>query len=86
LSFTEPWLFDIPLSAGAELYKWDYEFDEYDKDSIGGKLRFGYPLYDYVRGYLTYTLDLTNIHNVADDAASSIQNDEGEHLKSSISP
>ncbi|MCK7503936.1 MAG: BamA/TamA family outer membrane protein [Desulfobacterales bacterium] len=55
LSFTEPWLFDIPLSAGVELYKWKYEFDEYDKDSIGGKLRFGYPLYDYVRGNLTYT-------------------------------
>jgi outer membrane protein insertion porin family len=84
LSFTEPWLFDIPLSAGAEAYKWDYEFDEYDKDSIGGKLKFSYPLYDYIRGYLTYTYDFTDIRNVDEDAAESIQRDEGRHTKSSI--
>ncbi len=86
VNFTEPWLFDIPLSAGVELYKWDYEFDEYDKDSIGGKIRFGYPLYEYVRGTMTYTLDATDIRHVEEDAATSIQNDEGYHLKSSISP
>jgi outer membrane protein insertion porin family len=84
LSFTEPWLFDIPLSAGAELYKWEYEFDEYDKDSLGGKLRFGYPLYDYVRGNLIYTYDFTDIRNVDEDAAGSIQRDRGQHTKSSI--
>jgi len=84
LSFTEPWLFDIPLSAGAELYKWDYEFDDYDKDSIGGKTRFSYPLYDFIRGYFTYTLDYTDIRNVDENAALSIKKDEGTHLTSSI--
>jgi outer membrane protein insertion porin family len=84
LSFTEPWLFDIPLSAGAEAYKWDYDYDEYTKDSIGGKLKFSYPLYDYIRGYLTYTYDFTDIRNVDEDAAESIQRDEGQHTKSSI--
>ena len=86
VSFLEPWLFDTPLSAGIELYKWVYEFDQYNKDTLGGKLRFGYPLYEYVRGNLTYTLDLTRIGSVDEDAAPSIQSDEGEHLKSSISP
>jgi outer membrane protein insertion porin family len=86
LSFTEPWLFDIPLSAGAELYKWKYEFDQYDKDSVGGKLRFGYPLHEYVRGSATYTLDVTDIRNVDPEAASSIQDDDGLHVKSSIGP
>jgi outer membrane protein insertion porin family len=86
LSFTEPWLFDIPLSAGVEAYKWDYEFDEYDRDSIGGKLKFSYPVYDYVRGYLTYNYDLSDIRHVSDTAAESIQQDEGRHIKSSISP
>ncbi len=84
LSFTEPWLFDIPLSAGAEAYKWDYEFDEYHKDSIGGKLKFSYPLYDFIRGHLTYTYDFTDIRNVQEDAAESIQRDAGRHTKSSI--
>ncbi len=84
LSFTEPWLFDIPLSAGVEAYKWDYEFSDYDKDSIGGKIKLGYPLYDYIRGYFTYTLDFTDIRNVDEDAASSILGDEGRHIKSSV--
>jgi outer membrane protein insertion porin family len=84
LSFTEPWLFDIPLSAGVEAYKWDNEFDEYTKDSLGGKLKFSYPLYDYLRGYLTYTYDFTDIRNVEEDAAASIQGDAGQHHKSSI--
>jgi outer membrane protein insertion porin family len=84
LSFTEPWLFDIPLSAGAELYKWKYEFEDYDKDSIGGKLKLGYPLYDYIRGYLTYNLDYTDIENIDEDAAASIKRDQGDHVKSSV--
>ena len=84
LSFTEPWLFDIPLSAGAELYKWEYEFDDYTRDSIGGKLRLGYPLYEYVRGNVTYNLDFARIGSVDENAAASIQQDEGHHVKSSI--
>jgi outer membrane protein insertion porin family len=84
LSFTEPWLFDIPLSAGADLYNWSYDFSTYDKDSIGGKLRFSYPLIDYTRGYLSYIYDIADIQNVSDNAANSIKADEGKHIKSSI--
>ncbi|MGD9322456.1 MAG: outer membrane protein assembly factor BamA, partial [Desulfobacterales bacterium] len=61
LSFTEPWLFDIPLSAGADLYNWNYRFSDYNKDSIGGNLRLGYPIIDYTRGYLSYNYDIANI-------------------------
>ena len=84
LSFTEPWLFDIPLSAGADVYNWNYSFSTYDKDSIGGNLRLGYPLIDYTRINLTYTYDIADIKNVDEDAANSIKNDAGENIKSSI--
>jgi outer membrane protein insertion porin family len=84
LSFTEPWMFDIPLSAGADIYNWKYDFSTYDKDSIGGVLRLGYPIIDYTRGYLSYNYDIANIKNVDDNAADSIKNDEGENIKSSI--
>ena len=84
LSFTEPWLFDIPLSAGADVYNWNYNFSTYDKDSIGGNLRLGYPLIDYTRINLTYTYDIADIKNVDEDAANSIKNDAGENIKSSI--
>jgi outer membrane protein insertion porin family len=84
LSFTEPWFLDIPLSAGADLYNWNYSYPDYDKDSYGGKLRLGYPLFDYTRGSLTYTYDLADVKNVDDDASSSIKRDAGENIKSSI--
>jgi outer membrane protein insertion porin family len=84
LSFTEPWLFDIPLSAGVDVYNWKYEFSSYDKNSIGGNLRFGYPLFDYTRGYLTYGYDIANITDVDDNAANSIKSDEGKNIKSSV--
>ncbi|MFO7709149.1 MAG: outer membrane protein assembly factor BamA [Desulfobacterales bacterium] len=84
LSFTEPWLFDIPLSAGAELYSWEYEFEDYTRDSLGGKLRFGYPLYENLRGNVIYTLDFARIGDVSDDASTSIKQDEGSFTKSSI--
>ena len=84
LSFTEPWLFDIPLTAGASIYNWRYQYSTYDKDSIGGNVRLGYPLIDYSRILLTYTYDIANIKNVDDDAANSIKDNEGENTKSSI--
>jgi len=84
LSFTEPWMFDIPLSAGADIYNWNYDFSNYDKDSIGAVLRIGYPLIDYTRGYLSYNYDIADIKNVSNDAANSIKNDEGKNIKSSI--
>lgn len=84
LSFTEPWLFDIPLSGGADVYNWQYSFSTYDKDSFGGNLRLGYPLIDFSRIYLTYTYDIADITNVEEDAADSIKRDAGENIKSSV--
>jgi len=84
LSFTEPWFLDIPLSAGADIYNWNYSYPDYDKDSYGGKLRLGYPLFDYTRGSLTYNYDLADVKNVEDDASASIKRDAGENIKSSI--
>jgi len=84
LSFTEPWFLDIPLSAGGDLYSWNYSYPDYDKDSLGGNLRLGYPIFDFTRGSLTYTYDKADITNIDDDAATSIQQDAGENTKSSI--
>jgi outer membrane protein insertion porin family len=86
LSFTEPWLFDKPLSAGFDIYNWNYSYPTYDKASVGGNLRLGYPVYDYTRGYLTYTLDRAEISNVEDDAPDSIKDTQGINVKSSITP
>jgi outer membrane protein insertion porin family len=85
LSFTEPWLFDKPLSAGIDLYNWEYEYDEYTKHSTGGKLRFGFPLgIDFTRGTLAYTYDNAKISDVAETASLIVKDIEGENLTSSM--
>ncbi|MBT4364400.1 MAG: outer membrane protein assembly factor BamA [Desulfobacteraceae bacterium] len=53
LSFTEPWLFDMPLSAGVNLYNLKVRYDTYDVDSIGGGFRFSYPVFDLTRASLS---------------------------------
>jgi outer membrane protein insertion porin family len=84
LSFTEPYIYDIPLSGTVKLYNWLYAYDTYDKDSTGGSLGLGYPVFDYTRLSSTYTYDHSIITNVSDDASSSIKDIEGKNIKSSI--
>ncbi len=85
LSFTEPWLFDERLSAGIDLYSWEYEYDEYTKDSLGGKLRLGFPLWlDFTTGLATYTYDDAYIYDVSENASQVIKDMEGTNITSSL--
>lgn len=84
LSFTEPWLFDIPLSAGFDLYNWDRDYDTYDRESVGGAVRFGYPVFDYTRAYLSYRFDVSEIEDITEDASRDVKELKGENTTSSV--
>jgi outer membrane protein insertion porin family len=86
LSFTEPYIYDIPLRGTILLYNWQYDYDSYDKDSFGAGLKLSYPVFNYTRGSLGYIYDWANITNISSDAASSIKELKGENIKSSITP
>jgi outer membrane protein insertion porin family len=86
LSFTEPWLFDIPLSAGFDLYDQYRDYSTYQVNSIGGSIRFGYPIFDYTRAYLSYGYDISNLTNLTDAASSYFKDMAGQHTTSSITP
>lgn len=68
LSFTEPWLFDIPLTAGARIFNWAKEYDAYDRDSRGGSIWFGYPIFKDMRINLTFSHDLAKLNITDPDA------------------
>ena len=85
LSFIEPWLFDKPLSAGIDLYNWEYEYDEYTKDSNGGKLKLGFPLgLDFTRGSAIYTYEDAEIRDVLETASQVIKDMIGRSVTSSL--
>jgi outer membrane protein insertion porin family len=61
VAFTEPWLFDIPLSATISAYDQEKEYIDYDRDSNGASLGFSYPIFEYTRVYLSYAYDSSDV-------------------------
>ncbi|MDY7037288.1 MAG: outer membrane protein assembly factor BamA [Thermodesulfobacteriota bacterium] len=87
VKFTEPWLFGKPISAGVDAMKWEKEYDEYTKDSLGGALRFQFPIgidEDFTRGSLNYAYENADIYDIDNDAAIEIKDMAGNNVTSSI--
>ncbi|MBW1615182.1 MAG: outer membrane protein assembly factor BamA [Deltaproteobacteria bacterium] len=85
-SFTEPWMFDIPLSGRLGLFNWETDYDSYDKVDRGIEFEFGYPILKNTRAYFSYLFEDIEISNVEDDATESIRDmeDEGSNVESSV--
>ena len=84
LSFTEPWLFDIPLWLKADMWKYKKEYDYYDLDSNGAGLTLGYPLWEKIVGYLGYKFYVDNVSEVSSSASDYIKEQEGETTTSAV--
>ncbi len=89
LSFTEPWLFDYPVSFGFDGYKHTESKDTsvgygYDEDVIGGDLRLGKELSEYLRADLTYRNDTIKISNIDDSASNDLKREAGSNNISSM--
>lgn len=89
LSFTEPWLFDYPVSFGFDLYKHTHDRDSdvgygYNEDITGGDIRLGKELSEYVRGNLTYRHDTIKISDVEATASQDLKDEVGTNVESSM--
>ena len=84
LSFTEPWLFDMPLWSKFDLWNLYREYDSYSLDSKGFGMTFGYPLWERVVGYLGYRLATNNVKDVKDSASFFIRRQAGETTSSGV--
>ncbi len=89
LSFTEPWLFDYPVSAGFDAYQRQHSRDSdvgygYDEKVTGGALRLGKEITDYIRGDISYRFDNIRISNIDPSAASDLQSEVGTNKISSV--
>jgi outer membrane protein insertion porin family len=83
ISFTEPWLFDRPLSAGFDLFNVRRDFTEYDYDSLGGTVRLSHPFAEYWRWQVSYRLTQDEIDDVRSDDPL-LTDEEGTRLTSAI--
>ena len=93
LSFTEPWMFDYPVSFGFDLYRRMHDRDTdtgygYDETVTGGDLRLGKEMSEYLRGDLMYRLDQIDISNLATTNSQDLKDEAASspYLVSVISP
>ncbi|MEW6264690.1 MAG: outer membrane protein assembly factor BamA [Thermodesulfobacteriota bacterium] len=64
LSYTDPWLFDIPLTAGFDVFYTKDKWDLFTKNTSGFALRAGYPVFEEFRlsgRYLYQNVEITDI-------------------------
>lgn len=84
VSFTEPWLFDRPLSAGFDLFNNRRVFLDFTVDSLGAGLRLSHPFLEFWRGHLNYRLSRDEISDVSDQASTVLTSEEGTTITSLI--
>jgi len=89
LSFTEPWLFDHPISAGFDAYLTENLKDgstgyAYDQKTIGGDLRLGKSFNDNLSVGSVYRLEHINISNLDSGVSAALAEQEGNSLVSSL--
>ena len=89
LSFTEPWLFDYPISGGfdAFLTQRDKEKDigyAYDEERVGGNIRFGKQFSEFNTGTVMYRREIIEIKNLDDNVTADLAAEEGENTVSVV--
>ena len=92
-SFTEPWLFDIPLYSKVNVYDQEKSYSDqyYDMHSNGAGLKLGYRIFKdtyFYTGYsfdtTTKTIDYDENGNYYDETPDSIRKLEGNFITSSV--
>jgi outer membrane protein insertion porin family len=86
LSFTEPYLFDRPLSFGIDAFNWERDFDEYTRRSYGGSVRLSHPLrWRYTRLFGSYRFEYVDLSNLRPNTSQVIQEAATIHSTSAVS-
>ncbi|MFH0738388.1 MAG: outer membrane protein assembly factor BamA [Candidatus Omnitrophota bacterium] len=89
LSYTEPWIFDYPVSFGFDIYRRSHKRESdigygYDEDVTGGDLRLGKEISEYVRADMLYRYDQIDITNITEDSTDDLKSEYGKNTISSM--
>ncbi len=84
LQYKNPRLNDSELSWGVDIFDIERDYDDYTKESQGGALSFGYPLWEKWRGYGRYSFTDTLLSDVAENASFVIRNSVDIEVTSAV--
>ncbi len=86
LSFTEPWLMEIPLRFDNSYYISKREMDEWDQESNGGSIAFSKRIFnDFTTIKLGYRYGMTEIKDMDNDLSQMFLSEEGTDYISALS-
>ncbi|MBN2645640.1 MAG: outer membrane protein assembly factor BamA [Desulfuromonadaceae bacterium] len=80
----DPYFMDRNMALGFDLYKTEREWDEYDKEAVGGDIKLGIPLNYESRIFLIYRFEQKEISDVDPYASWYMRSQEGRSTLSSI--
>ena len=65
VAFTEPFLFDRPMTAGIDLYVREIRYEgQFTQASIGGNVVYGFQVADYARMFVTYSYEQVKVKDL----------------------
>ena len=66
VAFTEPFLFDRPITGSVDLHKRDIHYiNYYTQQSDGGNITAGWPLANFTRMFLDYSYDRVKVKDLS---------------------
>lgn len=78
--FTNPRIYDSQVSGSVEGYQWTREYDDYTRETIGGGIDVGHPLFEEWRIYYGYSLSDTDLTDISPNASSVILRSKDIHV------
>lgn len=84
LAYTNPHVNDSALSWGIDLFDTEREYNDYTKDSQGGGIRMGYPIWEKWKLYGNYSYTDTDLTDVEEEASYIIKNSVDLHVSSAV--
>jgi outer membrane protein insertion porin family len=65
LGFTEPFLFDRPITGGVSLFIRDFTYPyQFTQSSRGGNIVFGFPVADFTRMFMNYSYEQVQVKDI----------------------
>lgn len=89
LSFTEPWLFDYPVSAGFDAFRTERDREQdigyaYSEKRVGGNVRLGKEFSEYITGRVSFRREIVTIEDLESNVSADLLAEEGTNAVSAV--
>ncbi|MDR2504455.1 MAG: BamA/TamA family outer membrane protein, partial [Deltaproteobacteria bacterium] len=85
VSFSNPRVNDSNLALGLNLYRWEDDYTDYNRDTMGGGIRLGYPVGEYSSVGIGYRAEFYKLYDFDSGVTQTLRQYEGKRTASVLS-